>query len=61
MGADNYALGHLLACRMMLFADDGLPLFPLSSYKMAIPALLAFLAAPGFELKWLKIRGGCKL
>ena len=43
--------------RMMLFADDGKAPNPVSTFRVAIPALLALLVTLGMDLKWDMIRG----
>lgn len=54
----HYAWGRELAGRIMIFADDGLALFPASTFRRSASAVIALYAVLGFDLKWPKIRGG---
>ena len=54
----HYALGRELAGRILIFADDGLALFPASTFRRSATALISLFAVLGFDLSWPKVRGG---
>jgi hypothetical protein len=54
----HYLLSYLLMTWMLLFADDGKVLMPISKFRKIAPALFSFFGILGFPIKWAKVKGG---